>query len=503
MNLGDTIRTGVKWVLGGRIGNQIIQFLFGLVLARLLLPADFGRLVTIQVFTGLLGCIVGGGMGQALVQAKDVEERDWDVVFTMQFAAGAAIYLALFIVAPFIARWFSEPIYEPLLRVSAISFVIRPLANISNSRLQRGMRFRALATTAFLSILNTGLISITLAAIGLGVWSLVFSGLAGSVINVVILIAITRWQPRLSLNTDVARKYAGYGFTVSASDIVWYLNQQATNFLVSRLLGPAAVGLYSKAVSLYSMPGEVLSGSAYQLVFRALASVQDNLDRSRYLYYRTLQLVLVYTLPFYVGLLWVAKPLITVLYGEKWLAAAEPLQILALGGLLYCIQNQSGAVAAAQGKLAYELRIHATSLFISAVALFLATRFGIVGAAWVTLGVSCYVTFRLARLAQVVLKGSAVQLWRAVRPALLLNAGLAVALFFADEFLLKPYLKTVPWGQVWPAAYAKAKQWSQSHGAWDYANGEDCFMVQVEMEIVLAKTWHFNKAGLGPHGVPH
>ena len=124
--LGQSIRSGVKWLTAGNIGSQAIQFAFSIVMARLLVPADFGLLATTQIFTGLAGLVAAGGMGASLVQAKHVEEADFNGVFTVQFAVGLAIYLGFFFVAPYFAVWFDDPRYESLLRISTVSFLLRP-----------------------------------------------------------------------------------------------------------------------------------------------------------------------------------------------------------------------------------------------------------------------------------------------------------------------------------------------------------------------------------------
>ena len=100
MSLGDSIRHGAKWLLGGNLASQVLQFGFGIVLARLLVPADFGVLVTVQIFTGLAGFIAGGGTGQALVRAKEAKHEDFQVVFTLQLLIGLLIYTVFFLMAP-------------------------------------------------------------------------------------------------------------------------------------------------------------------------------------------------------------------------------------------------------------------------------------------------------------------------------------------------------------------------------------------------------------------
>ena len=124
-------------MLGGQVAGQAIQFVVGVVLARLLLPADFGTLVTVQIYTGLAGFLAGGGMGQALIRAKEAKLEDFQVVFTLQLAAGLLIYSLFFFASPSFARWYNNPVYTELLRVSAISFLLRPFSNAPTAWLIR------------------------------------------------------------------------------------------------------------------------------------------------------------------------------------------------------------------------------------------------------------------------------------------------------------------------------------------------------------------------------
>src|SRR5512139_2843683 len=130
MSRGQSVRSSSKWLVSTNLLGQATQFAFGIALARLLVPADFGMIITIQIFTGFVGLVASGGMGQALIRAKDLQEKDFQVIFSMQLAIGLLIYAGFFTIAPWFADWFGNPLYKDLLRVSAISFVMRPFLNI-------------------------------------------------------------------------------------------------------------------------------------------------------------------------------------------------------------------------------------------------------------------------------------------------------------------------------------------------------------------------------------
>lgn len=443
MSRGQTVRGGSTWVFAGGIGIQTLSFIFGVILARLLVPADFGALVTIQVFTGLVGYIAGGGMGQALVQSRQASNEDYQMVFTLQLIIGLVVYAGFFLFSPLIAVWFDNPLYSSLLKLSALSFILRPFVNVPNSKLFREMRFKESTFIQIFTLLVSSGTSIALAYQGYGVWSLVWGGLVSAFLGIFIVIPVSGWSPGFRFDFTRARELAAYGFKVSANDLVVYLRGQTSNFILSHQVGTTAVGLFNKADSLSQMPNGMVSGAVYHPMFRALSKEQDNLDKSRYLYFRALTLVCLYALPFYVGLWWLAEPFVLVVYGPKWQMAGAPLQILALGGLFYAIENQSGAVAAAQNKLSIELRIQIISWGLMALAIYTGLRFGLNGVAWGILGVSAYNAVAMSWLAHRSLQARWTRVFVAMRPALILN-GMLFAVLAALHFFIQPLEQSQP-----------------------------------------------------------
>jgi len=431
------MRRGAAWVFAGRAGDQVLTFVFGVVLARMLAPEDFGLLLTIQVFTGLAGFVAGGGIGQALIRAKTVTPHDYDVIFTMQLLVGLAIYALFYATAPLFARWYQAPIYVDLLRLSALSFVLRPLVNTPTSFLHREMRFRTASAVSITCLIVSSVVSITMAWHGQGVWSLVWGGLAGSVVQSGLLMSTTGWRPGLALDMGRAKDLARYGALVSGTDLVDYLKNRLNILILSNSLGPQSIGLFNKGESLARMPFTFVSGSVYQVMFRAMAAEQDNLDRCRYLFHRAITLIAVYGTPFYVGLLFLAEPLVRGVYGPRWIESAGPLLILVLAWPVWILTNMSGAVAAALNRLGSELKIQIVGLGVTAAAISLAVRWGLAGVAWATVACSVFSCVLMLGLALRTLQSRLTDALLALKPALGLNLALAATLA-AVEAVLPP-----------------------------------------------------------------
>jgi O-antigen/teichoic acid export membrane protein len=343
----------------------------------------------------------------------------------------------LFTLAPWFSDWFSHPLYENLLRISALSFIMRPFLNIHNIWLQREMRFKEGAMISLIVSLISGVVSVSMAASGFGVWSLVLGGLLGSVISYLLVLRLTPMHSRLLFDRQIAQKHSSFGFKIILNDLVSYMRRQTSNFIITKMAGASMVGLFNKGDSLAKLPFDMISGPIYQPVFRAMSVEQDNPDRIKYLFFRMTSLLLLYTMPIYIGLWWLAKPFIVVVYGEHWADAAIPLQILAPLGLLYCVGHPCGAVLAATNRLGREAVIQTITWAIVGLGCYLSLDqgWGLAGVAYAIVISQIYSTTHFYLLANQCYRARLSELVAAVGPTLLLNAILIAVLVALDLIL--------------------------------------------------------------------
>lgn len=435
MNLGQSIRSGVKWLFLGNLGSRFFEFAFGVVLARLLVPADFGIIVTISVFTGFASMMMSGGMGQSLIRAKEADKDDFNAVFTMQLGMGILIYLVFFLTAPWIAGFFDNPLYTDLIRVSTVTFLMRPFAFMRTSWLNREMEFKNRSLVDIASVLLSGASGCLMAWFGMGVWSLTLSGLLSALGRNILLSFITPLRLRVNFNFATMRRHSSYGFKITVNDFLSYLTAESKSLILSKLAGPAFLGLFNKAESLSRLPSQIFMSATIQPVFRAMSKVQDDLDQTKYMFYRVITLLMVYTTPLYVGLWWVAEPFIKVVYGDKWLAVVEPLRILVMVGLVRNIQNPCGVLLDAQNRLTQEMYALLIQLVITIAACLFGLRWGMVGVAWALLLSYILSTAYYYALVYRAIPTRSTELIKAVVPGLTLNALLFLALAVTDYLL--------------------------------------------------------------------
>jgi teichuronic acid exporter len=446
MELGQSIRKGVKWLVIGNTGKRILEFAFGIVLARLLVPADFGMIITIQVFTGFVGMLTTGGMGQALIRAKEADSDDFTAVFTLQLTIGILTYIVFYLAAPWFAEYFEDPLYEDLMRVSALFFIFRPFSLIRISWLVREMEFKMKSLVEVVTGVITGISSILMAWSGMGVWSLTLSGLLAILIQNLMLARITPLRLRLNMDLSIMRRHSTFGSKIVANDFLGRLRMESVKLILSKLAGPAFLGLYNKADSLHRLPFWTLGRPVTQTTFRAMSRVQDDIDQTKYMFYRIISLLCVYILPFYVGLWWVAEPFIGVVYGEKWLPSAEPLRILAIAGLFYIIARPCGVLLMAQNRLTQEMIAQAAMLVFTICACFIGLEWGLAGVSWGILASQVFGTCYYYFIAYRTIPTKLADLLKALAPGILLNTVMMLALFITHSI-------TAPLKAESPATY--------------------------------------------------
>lgn len=421
MSLGQSIRSGAKWLALGKVGNRLMEFAFGVILARLLVPADFGMIATITVFTGFVGMFTAGGMGQSLIRAKHADDNDFTAVFTLQLAMGVLVYLGFYVAAPWIARLFDNPLYADLIRVSALSFLLRPFLVMRTAWLTREMNFKSRTLVSVVIGLLTGVVSTALALLGLGVWSLILAGLLASIAQ---NLWLARFVPlRLQLNPNLAtmRKHSGFGAKIVANDFVSYLNREGKTLLLSKLAGPSFLGLFNKAESLSRLPNQLLMSPTMEPLFRAVGKSQDDLDQVKYMYYRAVTLLTVYTTPVYVLIWWIAEPFVVFVYGDNWAQAGPAMSILATAGVFLNILFPSSIILAACNRLGKEIVAQSINLLLVLAVCVVGLNYGLEGVAWGIVAAQALLSMHLHWLVTGVIPTSPRDLLTAVFPGLALS----------------------------------------------------------------------------------
>jgi O-antigen/teichoic acid export membrane protein len=342
--------SGMFWLLSGSGVQAILRIAVMVVIARLLAPADFGLVAGALVLIDFIEVFSDLGIGLVMVQRHDLEERHIRTGFTISALLGLAFGLGIWIAAPWAAQLLRMEGLTTILRIMALVFPIDSLSLVASALLQRDLQFRALARISVLAyVVGYGLVGVTMAFAGFGVWSLVGAYLVQTLFVSIALLAVKPHAKRPSFDRRAWKEmtYMGAGF--SLAQICNYVALKGDNAIVGRWLGAGALGIYTRAYGLMTM-SVTLFGTAFdRVMFASLAKLQHEKTRTALAFRRSVALITLIILPMSAVMFLLAPELINVLLGPKWKEVILPFHILAIGMLFRTGYKVSASVARATG----------------------------------------------------------------------------------------------------------------------------------------------------------
>lgn len=326
---------GMIWSAVERFSTQGVQFLFGIVLARLLAPSDYGVIAMLTIFIALSQTFIDSGFGNAVIRKIDRTEKDLATVFFFNIFMSCVCYAVIFCAAPFIASFYAMPELSLILRVLALRLIIQSFSTIQTINLTIRLDFKKQAKISLSSAILSGCVGIVLAYHGFGVWSLVYQALFASTLNAILYWIIVRWRPQSFFSKDSFRYLFGYGSKILASGLLDTLYCNIYPLVIGKFYTAAELGGYSKAQHFAQFPSSNLTGILQRVSFPVLSSLQKEPERLRKGYLKFIDFSTLLVFPLMMGLLALSKPLVLLLLTDKWSGMILFLQLLCLARMWY------------------------------------------------------------------------------------------------------------------------------------------------------------------------
>lgn len=382
MSLKRKAISSVAWTSAQQFGLQTVGFIVSIVLARLLLPADFGIIGIITIFIAVGNNMVDSGLSQSLIRTEDPDETDYSTVFFFNLGGSIAIYLLIFFASPLIARFYDQQILTNIIRVYCLSFIITAFSAVQLTRLTKKMDFRTQLFISLPSLIISGVLGIYMAYKGFGVWSLVWMYLAQSFLNAVQLWLRIRWRPKLCFSKKKFREHFLFGYKLTLSGLIDTTFNNIYPLIIGKFFSTSQVGFYTRADSLKQMPVSNLSSILNKVTYPLFASIQNDDLRLKRAYKEIMQMVIFVLAPTLLFMAVMAEPLFRFLFTEKWIPAVQYFQILCLAGILYPIHSYNLNVLKVKGRsdLFFKLEIIKKGILI--LVLIFTLRYGIIILIW-------------------------------------------------------------------------------------------------------------------------
>lgn len=342
--------SGMVWTALQKYSSMFIQFISGIILARLLTPYDYGCIGMLAIFMTLAEAFIDGGFGSALIQKKQPTQEDYSTIFYWNLGMAAFMYAILFISAPAISRFYNIPLLCNVLRVQGVILFIYAFNIVQRNQLRKNLNFKVLSiVTITTSIIALG-VTIFMAYKGFGVWALVAQHIITAAIPAFVFWFFVKWRPIRIFSWKSFKELFSFGFYMFMTHLVNTLCSKLQGLLIGKLYSPATLGYYSKASSTERLASDSISSVMTQVTYPLYVKVQEDKSAMASMIRRLTMTISYITFPLLMVLLLTAKPLFVLLYSDKWLPSVPYFQVLCIVGLSSCLQAVNTQPIAAIGK---------------------------------------------------------------------------------------------------------------------------------------------------------
>ena len=328
---------GVMWSSIDRFSTQGIQFVFSILIARLLLPSDYGAVAMLNIFLSISQSFIDCGFGTALIRKLDRTDTDFSTVFYFNIVVGLFFYIVLWLASPYIAAFYEIPLLEDITKVLSLTFVFSSFSGVHSAKLSITIDFKTIAKISIIVTILTGSVGLWMAYNGYGVWALVIQAVSWSLLRTVLLWLFVRWIPKWIFSWKSFRGMFSFGSKLLISGLIDTTYKNIYTLVVGKVFSSTTLGLYSRASGLAQYPSSNITSVLQGVTFPVLSSIQNETERLADAYKRFLRISAFIVFPLMVGLAAVADPLIRLVLTDKWEGCIYLLQIVCFSMMWYPI----------------------------------------------------------------------------------------------------------------------------------------------------------------------
>jgi O-antigen/teichoic acid export membrane protein len=433
------------WKYFERTGNQFVQFVVQIILARLLLPADFGIIALLMVFINLAQVFVQSGFNTALIQAKNPNDSDFSSVFYLSLGVAGILYIALFVSAPAISAFYNMPGLVRVLRVLSLILFFGAVNSIQNAVVSREFKFKQLFYSSLGAILLSGTIGVCLAYAGYGTWALVWQQLSNSLFLCMIMWITVKWRPRLLFSLERLSKLFSFGWKLLVSSLLDTGYREMQSLVIGKMFSASDLGFYNRGRMFPQVVVGNIDGSIQSIMLPALSQVQDNPRRIKEMMRRAITISTFIIAPLMAGMIATAEPIVRIVLTDKWLPAVPFLQICCVSFLFYPIHtaNLTAINAVGRSDIFLKLEIIKKLVGIAILAITIILFRSVIAIAWSAVLSGIISTFINAYPNKRLIGYTYLEQIKDLMPSFFLSAFMCVIVYLVGLLPLNIYVKLI------------------------------------------------------------
>jgi len=434
------VLTSFVWKFMEHGGTQIIQFFVQIVLARLLLPEQYGLIALVMILITIANVFIQNGFNTALVQKKEVDNLDYSSVFCVSFVVAILCYILMFVSAPFIAEFYNEMKLVNIIRVLSLTMIFGSVYSIQIAYINRNMLFRRLFFVSLTGIILSGIAGITTAYMGFGVWALVIQQFVSRIVSVIFLLFAIEWKPRFNYSHKRVIELFSYGWKLLVSALLNQIYHELRTLIIGKVYSTSMLGYYTRGTQFPTFIVLNIDGSVQAVMLPTLSANQDDLVKIKRMVKRTITMSAFIIFPTLVGLAVVADPLVKILLTEKWLGSVPFLQIACGVYLLIPLQNMNLQVIKALGRSDIFLKLEIIKKVIGLGLMIASIPFGIYALAFSAVIVSVISNYINAHPNEELIEYGFLKQWKDIFPTFVLAIIMGIIAYSFHNLDVSPVL---------------------------------------------------------------
>lgn len=368
---------GVMWNFIEKILMEGTHFVIGIILARILLPSDFGLIGMLAVFVAVSNVFIDGGFAKALIQKKECTDIDYSTAFVSNIVVSLFFYVILYISAPWIAKFYHEPILTDLTRVLALNFVLGSFNIVQRARLMSNVDFKSLAKIRVSSMIVASIVGVGMAYTGFGVWSLVGQTISSTLLQIIVFPFFSKWKPSLRFSKSSFNNLFGFGSKLMVIGLLSVIINNISTICIGRAYRSSQLGFYTRASQFSQLISSTVNDVLGTVTFPVLSHLQDDKVHMVSVYRKVLYLTAMIIFPIMVMCTLLAKPIILILLTEKWLPCVVFMQWLFLARMFTPLSSVNLNILNAVGRSDLFMKLEITKTSYTILALVITIPLGV------------------------------------------------------------------------------------------------------------------------------
>ncbi len=376
------VLSGLFWRFAERCGAQGVSFVVSIVLARLLAPEVYGTIALVTVFTAVLQVFVDSGMGNALIQKKNADDRDFSTVFYFNMAVCCVLYLGMYLAAPYIAEFYNDGELTAVVRVLSLTLIISGVKNVQQAYVSRNMLFRNFFYATLGGTIGAAAIGIAMAYMGYGVWALVVQQVFNAAVDTVILWITVKWRPGRTFSLQKLKGLFSFGWKMLVSGLLDTIYGNLRQLLVGKIYSSSDLAYYNRGQQFPNFIVNNINSSIDSVLFPVMSSVQDDRERVKDMTRKSIKVSVYVMAPLMMGLAFTAESVVRLVLTDKWLACIPFLRIFSITYMFYPIHTANLNAIKAMGRSDLFLKLEIIKKGVGLILMISSIQFGVLAMAY-------------------------------------------------------------------------------------------------------------------------